>query len=131
MEAAGWDRLHLWRYRAVWLPAEYMDGDTFTALPDQGYDGRRQVRVRLDDLWMPELSAPGGVDAMIALQDVLSRGQGKWPLRIVSKQRETVISEVRSFERFVSDVFYVDAAGELRDVGAELVARGHAARVLA
>ena len=116
-----WDRQFLWRFRARWLSDDYFDGDTFTALADTGYDGRHEVRVRLQGFMAPERRDPGGAEATRRLWDALNTGVGEWPLRIVSQQRETVVTEVTSFERYVSNVFVVRDDRMLIDVRELLV----------
>lgn len=115
-DALGWDRDHLWRYRAKWLPDGYADGDTFTVLVDSGHWGRREVRIRLLNYSMPELNEEGGVDAMVRLMNTLRQGVGLWPLRVVTHQKETVVAETTSFERYVATVYIVDINRTMRDV---------------
>jgi hypothetical protein len=110
------DRTRIWHFRAKWLPAEYMDGDTFTALCDVGYRGRHEPRIRLVGYSTPERYEPGGLEATVALIHALQQGVGKWPLRIVSLQRETVVSEVTTFERYVSVVYVVRPGDQLVNI---------------
>lgn len=113
MTPDGFDRTHLWRFRAQAL--RIIDGDTFVALVDSGFYGRHEVHIRIADLNAPEMSQPGGADARIRLVTALGWLTTGWPLRIVTQQRETVVSEVRSFERYVATVYVMDA-GNLVDV---------------
>lgn len=102
------DRTFLWHFRGQWLPDEYMDGDTFTVLPDTGYDGRHEVAIRLEGIDAPERYDPGGPEATERLRSALLRATAiKWNLRIISKQRIRVVVETKTFERFVSTVFVV------------------------
>lgn len=116
MNAAQWDREHLWRFRAK--PVRVIDGDTFVALCDTGFSGRHEAHIRIADLLAPERTNPGGPSATFRLIGVMNTliPSWEWPLRIVSRQRETVISEVRSFERFVADVYVLNSMLELVDV---------------
>lgn len=107
------DRNLLWHYRAE--VDSIHDGDTFTALVDTGFDGRHIVRVRVADLYAPELTDPLGELARDKLWDALA-SPAVWPVRLVSRQRERAPGEIRSFERWVCDVFVVQADGGLVDV---------------
>lgn len=108
-----WDRAHLWRYRA--RVASVTDGDTFTALIDTGFRVRVEMPIRIADLWAPELRQTGGDEAKRMLEFALGYNPlvdaflpiSGWPLRIVSRQRDTIVAEVRSFERYVADVYRV------------------------
>lgn len=112
IEVPLFDREFLWHFRAKWLPAAYMDGDTFTALADTGYSGRHEVSIRLEGIFEPERNEPGGPEATRRLFVALSRGQGiaDWDLRIVSKQRIHVVVETKTFERYVATVYVVMGA---------------------
>ena len=98
MRAADFDKAVLWRYRARLL--RLIDADTVVCLVDTGFYGRHEVRLRLADIDAAEADEAGGAEATSALAGALRlAGDGPWPLRIVTRQRETVVSEVRSFER--------------------------------
>ena len=115
VSVAEWDRAHLWHYRAR-LPAIH-DGDTIYTLNDTGYRGRHEPHLRIAGLTAPELWTPEGPAARAAMGAALRYAADvPWPLRVVSLQRETVISEVTSFERYVSDVLVALPDGTLRDV---------------
>lgn len=108
MIAEEWDRAVLWRFRARWLPDAYMDGDTFSAMTDNGMWARHRVSIRIADLWAPERDEPGGPEATARLAAALGRADAvEWPLRFVSQQRETVVTQVQSFIRYVGDVLVV------------------------
>jgi endonuclease YncB( thermonuclease family) len=100
------DRSFLWRYRAQVL--RVIDGDTVVLLADTGFHGRHEVNVRIADLNAPELNEPGGQAARVRLVTALGWLTVGWPLRVVTRQRETVVSEVRSFERYVADLFVME-----------------------
>lgn len=106
MTADEFDRAHLWRFRA--RPLRVIDGDTLVVLCDTGFRGRHEAHVRIAGYDAPEIGEPGGQDARRALDAAVFERGGvalDWPLRVVTRQRETVVSEVRSFERFVGDVY--------------------------
>ena len=113
MTADEFDRQLLWRFRAQ--PLRIIDGDTMVVLTDTGFRGRHEVHIRIANLNAPELHEPGGLAAQIRLKDAVSWLTG-WPLRIVTQQRETVVSEVKSFERYIAEVFVMAAGGELVNV---------------
>ena len=113
MNVTDWDRGQLWRYRA--RPVRVIDGDTMVVECDTGFYGRQEVNVRIADLHAPELNEPGGKEARIKLNAALTWMSG-WPLRVVTRQRETVVSEVRSFERYVCDLFVVGNGGDLVNI---------------
>jgi hypothetical protein len=85
----------------------YLDGDTFTALVDTGFGGRYEARIRVSDLFEPEMAPqPGAVDARDRLIGAFNRvGWGEWSIRIVTMQRVRSISETKSFDRYVSEVY--------------------------
>lgn len=114
MNATDWDRGSLWRYRG--RTVRVIDGDTAVVEVDTGYNGRHEVHVRIADLNAPELHQPGGFQAQVRLQLAIGWLTNGWPLRVVSRQRETVVSEVRSFERYVADIYLLDAGGDLINV---------------
>jgi endonuclease YncB( thermonuclease family) len=113
MSAETFDREHLWRFRA--RPLRVLDGDSVIVECDTGFYGRQEVNIRIADLNAPELNEPGGIEARLKLSAALTWMSG-WPLRVVTRQRETVVSEVRSFERYVADLFVMAAGGELVNV---------------
>ncbi len=114
MNAWEWDRAHLFRFRAKLISVT--DGDSIKCLLDLGCSARYEARIRIADLWAPERNEPGGAEAALTLMLAMETGVGDWPLRIVSRQRDTIISEVQSFARWVGDVYVCQADGELIDV---------------
>lgn len=119
MNVQEWDRQHLWRYRAhTW---RVIDGDTFVALPDVGFDGGAFPRIRILDYNATERFAPGGPEATIALVKALNdygvtTAFNAWPLRIESKIRERVVEGTKSFDRYVAQVWVVAPDGLMTDV---------------
>jgi endonuclease YncB( thermonuclease family) len=124
--ASHFDRSFLWHYRAS--PVRVIDGDTIVVLADTGFDGRHEVRVRIQGLWAPEMLGfhvipvglrmldPGAQEAKDALSAALSRiDMEPWPIKIVTLQRKTIVSEVRSMERWVGDV-YISTNGILENI---------------
>lgn len=113
---ATFDENLLWHYRAKWLRDEYMDGDTITVLTDNGHGSRYEPRIRLIGYSAEERYTPAGKIATAALRAVLEQAVGKWNLRIISQQRQTVIVEGKTFDRYPSHTFIVTADGDLFDV---------------
>lgn len=119
----AFDRERLWHFRAaVW---RVIDGDTFVALTDGGFKGAAMPHIRIAGYNAPEMSAPGGHAAKTLLARTIptfgSYADGQWPLRIVSHQRETVVREIQTFERYVADVYIIDREGRLQSVRGILV----------
>lgn len=108
-----WDQDYSFRYRSVWLPDKYMDGDTFTVLCDHGHDNRHQVAVRLRGYSAAERYEVGGPEATAGLRAALGQAFGPWPVKLTSLQRVRSVTEVRSLERWVCDVQIALADGSL------------------
>jgi hypothetical protein len=108
MKASEWDRQFLWNYRAMWLPDEYMDGDTFTALVDTGFDDRHEPAIRLISFNAPERYAEGGSFATGVLRTAFSRStQMKWNIRLSTEKRVHIMEESRTFARWPATVWIV------------------------
>ena len=101
--AEDFDRALLWRFRAQAL--RIIDGDTFIALVDTGFRGRHEAIIRLLGVDSPERGNDGYREAIDRLTGVLDETYTAWPLRVVSHQRETIVAETTSFERYVAEVF--------------------------
>ncbi len=128
--AATFDRAHLWHFRARFVRA--IDGDTVQVLADNGYDSRAEPRVRLSNANAPERNTPAGRLALAALATLLAPpayvAADPWGLRVRTEQRERIVAEERSFERWVGRVWVVGLDGTLTDAGEWLIAHGHATR---
>lgn len=122
----SFDRGLLWRYRAQLLSIH--DGDTVTLLADTGFRGRHEVKLRIAHIWAPELSMEGGELAMLRLTDILALRDWtqRWNLRVVTHQRETVVAEITSFERYVGDLYVVETnTGNLINVAQAMAGYGY------
>jgi hypothetical protein len=117
MNVAEWDREFLFRFRAK--PLEITDGDTFWALCEHPHHSRAEVSIRIRDLWAREMNQPGGPEDAARLAAAMGMprfwSRKEWPLRIISLQKVTVVTETKSFDRYVCDVF-VDVNGVGIDV---------------
>lgn len=131
MNVEAWDRSLLWRYRARLI--RLRDADTIVCLVDSGYRGRHEAPLRLVGVNAPEKGTAAGDAATRWLDGFLAaRGAwapGRWRVRVETIQRETVVEETTSFERWISRVWVADDDGSMTDVAAALVAAGHATRV--
>lgn len=121
MNAREWDRAHLYQYRARLL--RVIDGDTALLLVDCGFYGRHETRVRLFGIRAPELHAAGGLEAKQRLERALSQATtGEWPLRLISTQRERIVAEQTTFERYVGWIWIETPDGALHSIEAVLTA---------
>jgi endonuclease YncB( thermonuclease family) len=118
VSALFFDRNFLWRYRAK--PIRAIDGDTFVAMVDNGFYSRQEVHIRIADINTPERGQPGFGEALLRLNEALgfmrfvpSTG---WDLRIITRQKETIVTEQRTFERYVADVFVASPEGMLINI---------------
>lgn len=123
------DRGQLWRFRAKVV--RFRDADTVEILADTGFDGRHEAAIRLLGIHAPEAHTPAGDAATAWLELIVHRWSlgHRWPLRVVSLQRERVVSEVQSFDRYVGVIYLIGHEDRLVDLGQLLVDAGHAARV--
>ncbi len=117
MTPADWPLYH---YRAQFVRA--LDGDTIEVNVSLGMYVYHIMHLRIAGINAPEIRGDAlgaGVIAALALADLLTDRQ----LYIRTHK------DGRSFARFVGDVFVSDDTGELIDVAATMVERGHAVRV--
>jgi endonuclease YncB( thermonuclease family) len=99
-----------------------IDGDTFVALPDVGFDGGAFPRIRIADFDAPEMGEVNGMTARDRLWFALERNTPEpWPLRIESLIRQRVVEGTKSFDRYVARVWWVDDVGEMVDIREMLV----------
>lgn len=123
----------IWDYRATLRRIK--DADTLVLLVDTGFRGRHEPAVRLARCDAPERGTPAGKAAFTFVYDLLRGGMEYeslppvWGLRVRTVQRETVVEEVTSFERWVAEVWRVDADGTMLNLSDALIAAGHATRV--
>lgn len=89
-----------YRYRATALGVH--DGDTFTARVDVGFRTSVELELRVADLYAPELAEPLGQEARGALQHMLAAGA---PLIVETRKAKRTGRDLRSFERYVADVW--------------------------
>lgn len=109
-----WDRVFLWHFRASLL--RVIDGDTIVVNTDNGFYGRHEAHIRLQNVYARELSAYGGKADRDKLIRVLSGLPDGWNLRIVTVQKVTIVSETTSFERYVADVFRADTGENIAEL---------------
>lgn len=115
----------IWDYRATLRRIK--DADTLVVLVDTGFRGRHEPAVRLVRCDAPERGTPAGKAAFNFVYDLLHESLPPvWGLRIRTVQRETVVEEVTSFERWVAEVWLVEADGTMRNLSDALIEAGHA-----
>lgn len=115
----------MWDYRAAILDVH--DGDTVTALVDQGLHGRQEEDLRLKDVWAPELHQPGGpetaefVRGLVASLDKTRR----WPVLVNTEPNTNPEpSERRSFVRYIATIHDIATGRSLNDTIRQFLA-GH------
>lgn len=90
------------------------DGDTFTATVALDFFITLRIRVRIKDLWCPELDEPGGEWSLRRLEELLL---GSSPIEIRSYKDEM------SFARWVCDVWVNDNL-----IAAQMIVEGYGFR---
>jgi endonuclease YncB( thermonuclease family) len=101
-------------------PASYVrnhDGDSVTVMIDQGFYDRKQINIRLANVWAPKLDQEGGTPVKYFVQDWFARHMvknfgTKWPFLVVTHMT-SANAEVKSFDRFVADVMTRDGKSHL------------------
>lgn len=107
----------LFTYRAY--VSEIIDGDTFKAVIDLGFDIVTEQKLRLRGLDAPEIESKEGKEAKEFLASVIASGAK--PAYRTGRQSPVLIRTVKSdkYDRYLADVFVKD-----RYVNQELVAQG-------
>ena len=110
-------------------PLEAHDGDTIAVLVDRGgpSEDRSLWRIRLKDVFAPELSQPGGVECQRFVTDWLARhGDGsQWPLLLETSRTPRSDLDVMTLSRIVGVVTGADGAVLNADVQAFVTANGY------
>jgi endonuclease YncB( thermonuclease family) len=88
-----------YRYRATAVAVH--DGDTFTARVDVGFRTTVELELRIADVYAPELNEPRGQEARGTLSQLLAVG----PLIVETRKAKRTGRDLRSFERYVADVW--------------------------
>lgn len=137
----------LWHHRARVI--SITDGDTLVARPELGYvrDLGMSVAYRLRGVYCPELPRGNlarvldehpddpGVQAYIFLScflaDVYS-DDGWFPLRVITYEKERATVNIggfqKSFDRWIADMWRVNADGTLTNLAEAIIAAGHGTR---
>lgn len=84
---------------------EVHDGDTIKFRCDLGLDTERRIWVRLDGVWCPELSDPGGIKSREGVREMLM-SQPDWRVRTQKVGRTD--KERMSFIRYIAAVNSLD-----------------------
>lgn len=112
-------------------PAQFIenhDGDTVTMLLDQDFYDRKQINIRLANVWAPESYEYGGADVQQFVdswfEERVKRG-GKWPF-IVYTDVTKKGTQVKSFDRYVGTVMTADLKESLNsDIMRYIVEKGY------
>jgi endonuclease YncB( thermonuclease family) len=88
------------------------DGDTITVTLDQGFgDLKEGMRLRLNGVYAPELSQPGGLETKRFVEDWLARYANaalRFPFVVTSVRTPRSDKEVTTLERYVAIVDSAD-----------------------
>lgn len=99
-----------------------VDGDTFDALVDTGFNQFRYLTIRVRNIDTPELNSPDPAErarANAAKQFVVDLILDR-PLKLVTYK------DTQTFGRYVADVWYWDANGTLKSLAAAIIEAGFA-----
>lgn len=87
------------------------DGDSFWMELDQGFDARHEPELRLDAVYMPELSQPGGLEMRQIVLDWFAASDHTltWPFWVIStKTKVREPGQRRTFTRYLATVWRFD-----------------------
>lgn len=93
-------------------PARFVenhDGDTVTMLLDQGFFDRKQINIRLANVWAPEIDEEGGaqVKEMISFLMDGANSTEEWPF-VVHTHKTKTGKDIKSFDRYVATIMMPD-----------------------
>lgn len=79
------------------------DGDTVTVELDQGFWDTKRINLRLDAVYAPELSQPGGLETRDYVTAWLTERAGgdTWPFVVVTRMNRAATREIATFGRIV------------------------------
>lgn len=81
---------------------ENHDGDTVTAVLDQGFGDTKTIKVRLAKVFAPETSQPGGAETTAFVRDwVAQRSTTAWPF-VCTTVRTRTDTETTTLGRYVA-----------------------------
>lgn len=106
-------------YRAVAL--RVIDGDTFVARVDLGFEVDRRIHVRLRGINAPEHNRPGGIESMVFLTELLLPDTRDPTLLLLRSYKDQ-----QSFARWICDAWIPEDDGTATDVAGSIVMAGHA-----
>ena len=110
----------MWDKRAKIIDVH--DGDTVTAVLDQGFGDTKQIKVRLFGVFAPELSQPGGPETRQHLEAMLHAEEltgYTWPVIITTARTPRSDVEVETLGRYVATITGLD---QTRNINLELAA---------
>jgi endonuclease YncB( thermonuclease family) len=92
----------MWDRRAR-IPENH-DGDTITAVLDQGFGDTKTIKVRLAGVFAPELSQPGGPETTTFVHEwITQRSSGSWPF-VCTTVRTRTDTETTTLGRYVAHI---------------------------
>lgn len=102
-------------------PAQFIrnhDGDTVTMVLDQDFYDRKQINIRLANVWAPDGKQDGVVDVTYFVRDWFMRHMVKKTKKtdfnfIVYTHVTSVGSPLKTFDRYVADVTSLDGKHHL------------------
>lgn len=105
------------------------DGDTITAVLDQGFGDTKQIKVRLLNVYAPELKQTGGVDTKNYVMKWFTDNcpmTASWQFVVTTHRLPMADGEDMSFDRYVATVTTLDGSKSLNaDVEAYVTAQGY------
>ena len=106
---------------------EVHDGDTIRVMLDLGFGSFQREWIRFNDLYAPELSEPGGHEAKMAMVDIVfPKGKPVWLQVKTFKTKND--EDLRSFIRYVAEVWRVEPDGSLMHIADRMRHDGHDTR---
>lgn len=112
-----------YRYKA--FCSNVVDGDTIDASVDLGFNTFLKLRFRLARINAPELTSP---DAKTRDKAVIAKNYVS--VSILNKPIEIVSFKTEKFGRYLAEVFYERAPGEMINLNDELLKEGLADKYL-
>ena len=115
----------MWDKRATIIGIH--DGDTLTAVLDQGFRQTTEITVRLLGVFAPELKQVGGPESLAFVRDWVSGfSTTKWPFVVTTIRGPKSDREITTLERYVAVVETIDHSHNLNiDVAAFVKAQGY------
>jgi endonuclease YncB( thermonuclease family) len=106
------------------------DGDTITAVLDQGFRTTQEITVRLLGVWAPELKEVGGADCLAFViawvNQVKASTSAVWPFIVTTIRLKNDTKEVETLGRYVCVVTDITGSRNLNtEVQAYVASKGY------